>query len=516
MTNDAIEFNRGDWKQFTAKIEPLLKAGERAAFERLKAERTRDHAEGHINKMPTDADLWEELQENPHAFPDTKHGSPISSAQNVKLALLILQVKLSADEFSGDILVRGVPGAYRVDDDVLRFLRKSFERMGLFLSPSDLTERIAEIAVEDKVNTATAFFNECEKQWLEAGRPEPELLDEYLVRFAKAENTALTREIGANTLIACVIRNLLPGGYPYKYMAILEGGQDAGKSAFLRELAGAKFFGDGLVLGMDAARTMEATEGKFLIEAPELAGMSKQGANEMKAFMSRLTDRARRAWARTVSEAPRRFVLVGTTNQEKYLRDETGGVRYCPVAIKATDADPIDLAGLRKARIFIWGQAAHRAKALLQSAASGEYVLHFTQEARDAAKALQSDRFEGDDVHEVLQHALPNQEQAGSEPYLYVTPQTLKELVAAHPEVKVAAGRLTRTISGAMKQLGWLSKKVRRAGERSTITAYINCRLDGAVVDPHQELQISSKSCGDDDIKLVPAASLSSCANKAA
>ena len=67
-------------------------------------------------------------------------------------------------------------------------------------------------------------------------------------------------------------------------------------------------------------------------------------ANHVKAMLSRQVDRGRTAYARTVSERPRRNIFIGTTNDDEPLTDPTGNRRFLPVRIDAE----INLAWLRE------------------------------------------------------------------------------------------------------------------------------------------------------------------------
>ena len=84
-------------------------------------------------------------------------------------------------------------------------------------------------------------------------------------------------------------------------------------------------------MGGDAKQTIEQTRGKFLIECAELKGMRASDVTKVKAQLSRTHDYARLAYDRVASEVPRQFYLAGTTNNKKYLKDETGDRRFWPM-----------------------------------------------------------------------------------------------------------------------------------------------------------------------------------------
>jgi predicted P-loop ATPase len=147
-------------------------------------------------------------------------------------------------------------------------------------------------------------------------------------------------------------------------MLILESPlQGTDKSSGLRALAfNDDWFTDDLPLGSDTRRFMEATAGKWLVEAGELKGMGRGDVAALKACLSRQRDEARMAYGHKNARVARQFVIIGTTNEtEGYLRDATGNRRFWPVRIQR-----FDLARLRADRDQLWAEAAE-AEALGES-----------------------------------------------------------------------------------------------------------------------------------------------------
>ena len=164
-----------------------------------------------------------------------------------------------------------------------------------------------------------------------------------------AEPRYLT-EVGRRFMVAAVARAMQPG-CKVDTMLVLEGGQGSGKSTAIRILAGDQFFSDSL----PPIGTKDASDhlrGKWLIEIGELAAMGKAEVEACKAFMSRQEERYRRPYDRSETRYSRRCVFVGTTNQDTYLRDETGNRRFWPVRV-----GKIDLDGLRRDRDLLWAEA---------------------------------------------------------------------------------------------------------------------------------------------------------------
>jgi predicted P-loop ATPase len=156
-------------------------------------------------------------------------------------------------------------------------------------------------------------------------------------------------EIGKNFLISAVARIIAPG-CKADAMLILEGPQGIGKSRAARILAHPHFSDELADIGSKDAAMQLA--GVWLIEFSELGALHRSEVTRLKAFLSCTTDRFRPPYGRRVIEVPRQCVFLGTTNDEEYLKDETGARRFWPVKVRR-----IDLAALERDRDQLWAEA---------------------------------------------------------------------------------------------------------------------------------------------------------------
>lgn len=181
-------------------------------------------------------------------------------------------------------------------------------------------------------------------------------IDKWLTTYGGADLTPYSQAVGRITLIAAV-RRIYEPGCKFDEMLILESSaQGKNKSTALAILAmKPEWFNDTLPLSSDINRKVEAMQGKWIVEAGELSGMSEAGVGKLKSFLSSRRDMTRLAWEKTPDEYPRQCVIIGTTNETvDVFKDETGNRRYWPVKVRHFD----DKALLRD-RDQIWAEAVH-------------------------------------------------------------------------------------------------------------------------------------------------------------
>ncbi len=192
-----------------------------------------------------------------------------------------------------------------------------------------IAEAVATISYENKFHPVRDYLNALKwdgvpristwlKRHLNASAPEP-----YL--------SAVSRKV----MVAMVARVMEPGR-KFDQVLILEGGQGKGKSTAVRHLAGDKWFSDAHIniKDKDAVLSLQA---HWIIELGELSGMRKADVDSLKEFISRTTDKIRVPYGKLPEDFPRQCVFIGTTNNDEFLKDETGNRRYWPVSVGEYD-----------------------------------------------------------------------------------------------------------------------------------------------------------------------------------
>lgn len=184
-------------------------------------------------------------------------------------------------------------------------------------------------------------------------------LDTLFIDYLGAEDNIYTRAVARKSLTAAVARAFEPG-CKYDTMPILIGRQGVGKSTLIRTL-GKRWYADGLSTfeGKEAA---ENIQGKWIIEAGEMAGYTRAEENASKQFLSRQVDVFRQAYGRRTQEYPRRCVFFGSSNQYEFLKDITGNRRFWPIDIEAQKPTKNVYVNLPGEVDQIWAEAVVRYK----------------------------------------------------------------------------------------------------------------------------------------------------------
>ena len=151
-----------------------------------------------------------------------------------------------------------------------------------------------------------------------------------------------------------VVARVLQPGCKLDTCLILKGKQGTFKSSFFQELMPDPLWFDDS-LGRDVTNKDELAKLHrcVLMEWGEIEkAFSKRQAAEIKHFLTQKVDRYRPPYGREMLQFPRASVIVGTTNKEEFLTDETGDRRFWVVEPKR-----IDLNKLERDRDRLWAAA---------------------------------------------------------------------------------------------------------------------------------------------------------------
>ena len=210
------------------------------------------------------------------------------------------------------------------------------------------------------------------------------------IDYLGADDTPYHRAAARLMLLAAVTRVYEPG-HKFDYVPILEGVQGKGKSTFI-SILGHLWAQELVVTDVEKPDKMiEQMQGAWIMEIPELQGFRKAEVNALKGFVTRQVDKARLAWERGVGEYPRQCIFIGSTNDDTYLRDPTGGRRWWPIACNIEDQ--IDNIRLRREVDQIWAEVLAMYRDMRAAQPDGPLPLFMDEaEAQAEAASLQESR----------------------------------------------------------------------------------------------------------------------------
>ena len=331
-----------------------------------------------------------------------RKGNVLPSAQNFICILShdpLLAGRFGRDDFSHRFMVRGKlpwrePGEDRIwrdaDDACLRnFFSKCYGLSSRQVIDDALTEVMADNAfhpVRDYLRGLT---------WDGTPRAETVYID-----WLGAEDSDYVRAVTLTHLKAAVARVMLPG-VKFDQCLVLSGPQGIGKSTVLRCL-GKSWFNDGLVT-FQGKDPMEQLQGAWINELSEMQATSKAENDQIKAFLSRNSDRFRAPYGRRTEEFPRQCVFTATTNDTVFLKDRTGGRRFWPIFCHGGGKK--QLAELTEDYVDqVWAEVAARWKE--------DKSLMLPPDAANAARELQEAHTEGSEkaglIADYLDKKLPD------------------------------------------------------------------------------------------------------------
>lgn len=378
--------------------------------------------------------------------PETKlitdeNGKPLNVFHNFEIVVRPYSVRY--DEFTGDVLVSGFDDLGPVLSDVMITRLRSILQAtykGWRPSKEDTRDWLEDIARRNKFHSVRQYL--LGLRW--DGVPR---LDAWLIEAGGAEDNQLTRAFSRLMLMAAVARVFKPGT-KFDQMLVLESAQGWDKSSGVEALLpNDRWFTDAVAMGASPKEMIEQMRGKVFGEVAELHGISKADIGRIKTQLSRTTDRARAAYGHFAEDAPRQFVLFGTTNNDRYLRDQTGNRRFWPVTITKR----MDLAWIRTWRDQLWAEALALVRPSLEDKHALRRAIMLPEEFWSEAGAEQAKRAESNPFLSTLEFYLDGK--VGK-----IHPELLWRLV----DVKAVArnGSNEELLASAMTTLGWTLDRV--------------------------------------------------------
>lgn len=159
--------------------------------------------------------------------------------------------------------------------------------------------------------------------------------DTILSKYLGAEENEYTAMCFRLLMFGAIERIYNPGA-KFDYMLILKGGQGLGKSTFFSIVCGQQYYQENLE---DLKKAFEYTQGKWIVEIGELQALKKSEIDAIKTFITTRKQTHRFPYDKTSRDFYRKFVLIGTTNDNSFLADETGSRRFIILECAKKKAD---------------------------------------------------------------------------------------------------------------------------------------------------------------------------------
>ena len=375
------------------------------------------------------------------SFSINSDGKPYQTQHNIKVALKKLNVALSYNSFSGKTMIKwGDAEQVILQDAHVVDVWLTVEREYNFRPKKEyFLDVISALARADTFHPVEIYLDDVQAKWDGIER-----LAGLFTTYLSAEDTPFNRAAASCWAVAAVRRIRQPG-CKFDEMIVLELPQGKGKSSALAVLAvRAEWFSDNLALGAKGKELIELSQGKWIVEVPELHGMRKAEIERVKAQLSRQRDEARLSYGRIPTQVPRQFVFAGSSNNNKYLKDTTGNRRFWPIA-----TGDIDLAGLKRDVEQLWAEAA--------TLEAGGHSIRLEKSLWESAAKVQAERQEENPFFDVLETHFADKEGR-------IRSTCVNELLNIPPERRKLH---TEQVNAAMAKLGWEKRESLRLHDRT-------------------------------------------------
>ena len=234
------------------------------------------------------------------------------------------------------------------DSDVAILESYLEEKWGLFSSSQNVAKALDAYHDQHSYHPVRQYLESLE--WDGVPRIETLLCD-----YFGAEDNEYVRTVTRKFLCGAILRVFEPGK-KFDYMLVLVGAAGAGKSTFIRKLAGDKFYTSSLKAGNNK-EAYESLRGYWIGEFEEMTAFQKISDEDAKQFLSKQKDSYRPAYGRYTIEYLRQIVFTGSTNRYEFLQDHTGNRRYWPVDVVKGKHKKNVFVDLDKERDQIWAEA---------------------------------------------------------------------------------------------------------------------------------------------------------------
>jgi predicted P-loop ATPase len=332
-----------------------------------------------------------------------------------------------------------VSGRAVTDADVGRIRREVEQHFGFQPSDANVRAALGTVSADRRYHPVRRYLESLEWDGEERiCRVVPDVLG--------AVNTALHQTMLRKWFISAVARAMRPG-CKVDTALVLVGRQAAMKSTFFATLGG-EWFSDTYMDITDKDGIMQL-HSAWIYEWAEIESVTtRKQASEIKQFVTSQTDTFRQPFGRTVGVHHRSTVIVGTTNEERFLSDPTGSRRFWVVRVGHRIA--IDI--IRQWRDQLWAEA-------LAAFRDGE--IWWLDDESDAQRESAADEYVVDDSWEqpIAEWLVGRQSATTAD----ILSQALGMLASQQNQ------QTWNRLGAVMRRLGWIASRKRESGRQCRV-----------------------------------------------
>lgn len=181
-------------------------------------------------------------------------------------------------------------------------------------------------------------------------------LSMWLNDIAGVDPTPYGQDVSRMLLLSMVARAMEPGCI-CRYVVIFEGAEEVGKSTLVQALASEQWYVV-LSIGLESKDSHMMLQNAWVAEMAELDSLTRTEETRLKAFITMRQDSYIPKYSNFRESHPRRAIFVGTTNDESYLKGQSGNTRFLP--IKVTKHIDIEGFGFIREQLFAEALALYR------------------------------------------------------------------------------------------------------------------------------------------------------------
>ena len=300
----------------------------------------------------------------------------------------------------------------------------------------------------------------------------------WLIDIMGVEDTPLVRAVSCAWLVSAAARIYRPG-CKVDTVLVLEGKPGIHKSSVLRAIAGDDWFLEMSIADVAAKDAMQLLRRKWLVEFPEIDGLSRSEQAHVKAYFSRQVDTYRPSYGKGARDFPRQAVFAATTNKDQYLVDETGGAGRRMWPFWCTKGD-LSLAS--SMRDQLWAEARARLE-------SGEEWHLMDPELLDAERGAQDARFRSDPWEQTIAVWLAKPADIGSRATQGVTTADVLAGAIGQDVSKRTHADASR-VGAVLRRLGWVPSKHPESRDGARVRLYRP--QEGAATNGHTLLPLET------------------------